>query len=58
MTGALASNVAAKQQEVDDLLHVGGAVAVLGDAHAVIDDDAFGLGVDVADIFDVGPRQA
>jgi hypothetical protein len=56
--GALAADIAAKQQEIGDLLDVAGAVAVLGDAHAVIDDDAIGLGIDIRDVLDVGPRQA
>src|ERR1700722_4621240 len=46
--GALASNVAAKHEKVSDLLHVGGAVAVLGDAHAIVDNDALCLGVDTS----------
>jgi DNA-binding transcriptional LysR family regulator len=56
--GARASDVAAEEEKVGDLLHIGGAVPVLGDAHAVIDDDAVGLGVDVSDLLDIGPRQA
>jgi DNA-binding transcriptional LysR family regulator len=56
--GARASDVAAEEEKVGDLLHIGGAVPVLGDAHDVIDDDAVGLGVDVSDLLDIGPRQA
>src|ERR1700730_9523759 len=56
--GALASDVAAKHQEIGDLLYIAGAVTVLGDSHAVIDDDPLRLGVNVADEFDFRSRQA
>ena len=51
--GALAPDIAAEQQQIGDLLHVAGAVAMLGDAHAVTDDDPLRLGVDVAGGFDI-----
>ena len=43
--GALAADIAAQQSEVGELLDVLRAVAVLGDAHAIDDDGALGLGI-------------
>src|SRR3984957_15331073 len=56
-TGALASDIAAQHQQIGNLLHVTGAVAMLGDAHAVVDDNSLRLGVDIADELDIRPRQ-
>ncbi len=51
---ALASDIAAEHQQIGDLLHIACAVAMLGDPHAVIDDDALRLGVDIAGGLDIG----
>ncbi len=51
---ALAPDIAAEHQQIGDLLNIACAVAMLGDPHAVIDDDALGLGVDFADGLDIG----
>ena len=55
--GALAPDIAAQHQQIGDLLHIARAVAMLGDAHAVVDDDPLRLGVDVADVLDIRSRQ-
>ena len=54
---ARAANIASHQQQVGDLLYIGRAVTVLGDAHSVADDDIFGLGVDIGRGLDVGAGQ-
>src|SRR6266566_3098958 len=51
--GALASDIAAEHQQISDLLHIARAVAMLGDAHAVIDDDPLSLAIDVANELDI-----
>ncbi|MBW4052686.1 MAG: FAD-dependent oxidoreductase, partial [Proteobacteria bacterium] len=56
--GAFAADVAAQQQQVGQLLHVFGAMAMLGDAHAVAHDHALGLGVDQRRRLDLGAGEA
>src|SRR5882762_7751157 len=51
--GALASDIAAEHQQIGDLLHIARAVTMLGDPHAVIDDDPLRLGVDIAYELDI-----
>ncbi len=55
--GALAAQVAAEQQQVDDLADGVDAVLVLGDAQAPADDRAVGLAVDAGRLQDVVPAQ-
>ena len=55
--GALAPDIAAKHQEIGDLLNISRAMAMLGDPHAVIDDDPLRLGIDVSDVLDFRSRQ-
>src|SRR6266852_5398963 len=56
--GAGPADITTHHEEVGDLLHVLRAVSVLGDAHAVADDDGFGLDVDLSDPLNLGPLQA
>src|ERR1700682_2118724 len=51
--GALAPDVAAEHQQIGDLLHIAGSVTMLGDPHAVIDDDPLRVGVDNAYELDI-----
>src|SRR6266851_2957205 len=51
--GALATDISAEHQQIGDLLHIARAVAMLGDPHAVIDDDPLRLGVDIAYELDI-----
>src|SRR6267378_2534635 len=51
--GAFAPDIAAEQQQIGDLLHIAGTVTMLGDPHAVVDDDPLRLGVDIADGLDI-----
>ncbi len=44
--GARLADIAAQQQQIGDLLDIAGAMAVLGDAHAVGDDRRVGLRID------------
>ncbi len=55
--GAFLADVAAHQQQVGDLVHVGRAMTVLGDAHAIADDHALGLGVHLCCRLDFGTPQ-
>src|ERR1700692_4237638 len=50
---ALAPDITAEHQQIGDLLHVAGAMTMLGDPHAIIDDDPLRLGVDIADDLDI-----
>ena len=52
--GALATDVAAEHQQIGDLLNITGAVTMLRDPHAVVDDDPLRLGVDIANGLDLG----
>jgi hypothetical protein len=56
--GAGAPDIAAQQQEVDDLLDVLGAVTMLGNAHAPRRDNGFGLGVNAGSCCEIRPRQS
>ena len=51
------TKIAAHHEEIGDLLHILGPVAMLGEAHAIADDNRLGLNVDVRHPFDLGPRQ-
>ncbi len=51
--GALAPDIAAEHQQIGDLLHIARAVTMLGDPHAVIDDDPLRLAVDIAYELDI-----
>ena len=51
--GALAPDIAAEQQQIGDLLRIAGTVTMLGDPHAVNNDDPLRLGADIADGLDI-----
>ena len=55
--GALAPDVAAEHQQIGNLLHIACTVAMLGDPHPVVEDDALRLGIDVGGGLDVRSRQ-
>jgi hypothetical protein len=50
--------IAAQQKQVGNRLDVLGAVLVLGDAHAIADDDVFGRGIDLRHALDRLAREA
>jgi hypothetical protein len=56
--GAGPAHVPAQQEQVGQLLHVGGAVLVLRDAHAVANNDALGFRIHGSGRFNVGAGQA
>src|ERR1700674_978010 len=51
--GALAPDIAAEHQQIGDLLHIAGTVTMLGDPHAIVNDDPLRLGVDIAGELDI-----
>ena len=51
--GTLAPDIAAEHQQIGDLLHIACTVAMLGDSHAVVDDDPIRLGIDIAGELDI-----
>ncbi len=52
------ADVAAHQEQIGDLLDILGAVAMLGDAHAVAEDHALGLDIDRRHALDRGAGEA
>ncbi|MNL35637.1 hypothetical protein D3C87_1576800 [compost metagenome] len=46
-TGAWPAYIAAQHQEIGELLHIGRAVGMLCDAHAITENDVFRLEVDI-----------
>jgi hypothetical protein len=56
--GAGPAKIAAHHKEIGDLLHIHGTVTVLGEAHAVADDDRFGPHVDLGNPVDLRSRQS
>ena len=56
--GAGLADIAAHQQQIGDLLDILGAVAVLGDAHAVAEDHVLGLDIDRRHALDFGASEA
>lgn len=56
--GALLPDVAAQEEEVDDFLHVGHRVFMLGHAHGPGADDGLGLHSDIGGFLNVFPRNA
>src|ERR1700740_2748900 len=55
--GSVASDMAAQQGKVGELLHILRAAAVLRDAHAVDNDRALGLHIDLRGMFDVAAHK-
>ena len=52
------ADVAAQQKKIDDFLHVGHRVFVLGHAHGPGADNAFRLDGNIGGLLDVFPRNA